>query len=223
MAKILIVEDDQLLAQIIEDEMRTERHQSEHASDGSEALEKLRCYAYDLVVLDWNLPSIPGLDVLLEMRSAGKTTPVLMLTGKTKLQEKETGLDAGADDYLTKPFEIRELAARVRALLRRADQRTSNILNVGNLLLDPATHTVRRNGEDVLLSPKEFALLEFFMRNKNTVFSTEALISRVWKSDADVSNVAVRAELKRLRDKIDVAGQPSVIRTIFGVGYKLEG
>ena len=223
MAKILVVEDDTALGQIICDEMRIERHLCEIAASGVQADEKLRDYEFELVILDWDLPGLPGIQVLANLRNRGKTVPVLMLTGKSQLKEKEEGLDAGADDYLTKPFQMRELSARVRALLRRAANQLCSTLCAGDLLLDPSTHCVRRVGQDILLTPKEYALLEYFMRNKNKVLSTEAILNHVWPSEAEASVETLRVWLKRLRSKIDVEGEPSKICTIHGAGYTLKG
>ena len=223
MAKILIVEDEFDLSEPVRLYLTHDHHLVEVVSDGNEALERLRFYKYDLIILDWMLPGMHGVDVCKTFRSTGGTTPILMLTSRRQTQDKIAGLDAGADDYLTKPFEVAEIAARVRALLRRPQAVTSNVLKIGHLELEPNSFRVTRDGEDVQLLPKEFALLEFFMRHPGQVFSAEALLDRVWSSESEASPETIRTYIKRLRQKIDNPGQPSMINTVHGVGYKLEG
>src|SRR5262249_34277288 len=174
------------------------------------------------LILDWQLPGMAGIDICKEFRSQGGMTPVLMLTGKSAISDKETGLDAGADDYLTKPFHMKELSARVRALFRRASRGTSNILTIGDLVLDPSNYRVTRDGVEIQLQKREFALLEFLMRNPNRVFSSEALLERVWVTDADVTPDAIRVYIMRLRKKVDEGAKASLIQTVHGVGYKLQ-
>lgn len=223
MAKILIVEDDPELSGVLQDWLVSEHHVVDTVDDGTEADQLLRHYAFDLVVLDWDLPGMLGVEVCRQFRSRGGSTPILMLTGKGEIKDKTTGLDAGADDYLTKPFHPDELSARVRALLRRpAPVTATNELKAGDLVLEPGTYRVMRAGKDIRLLPKEFALLEFLMRHPNVVFSAEALIDRVWSSDSDASPDTVRTNIKRLRQKIDTEGQRPMIATVHGVGYKLE-
>lgn len=222
MAKILVVEDDKYLATILGDSLAMQKHLVETAYTGTDGREKLLFYTFDLVILDWDLPKISGIEICTEFRSRGGKTPVLMLTGKDKISEKETGLDAGADDYLTKPFDLNELAARVRALLRRPSGYSGTTLRSGNVEIDPALIKVTRDGEEVRLLPKEYALLEFLMRHKGQVFNTEAILNRVWSSESDATSESFRTCLKRLRQKIDVPGQPSIITTVHGLGYKVE-
>lgn len=211
------------LSRMVRDWLTFEHHLVETADNGRDGLDKLAFYQYDLVILDWELPEMTGIEICREFRSRGGTTPVLMLTGKGTINDKESGYEAGADDYLTKPFHMKELSLRLRALLRRggatlqADQ-----LKFRDLMLEPASHRVTREGKDLGLLPKEFALLEFFMRHPNQVFSAEALLSRVWASETDTTVDAVSTCIKRLRKKVDVDGQTSVIKTVHGVGYKLE-
>jgi two-component system response regulator MprA len=197
-------------------------YQVELAYTGTEAADKLIHYAYDAVVLDWDLPHKSGLEIMREFRASGKMTPILMLTGKGDIQEKEAGLDAGADDYLTKPFHMRELGARLRSLLRRASSAPSNVLTARDIKLNPSTFEVTKNGETIELLKREFALLEFFMRNPNRVFSADAILDRVWKSESDSTPEALRTTLGRLRKKIDSEKGDSLIKTVHGVGYKLQ-
>lgn len=222
MAKILVVDDEPDFAILIGEWLRAEHHVVEVVETGEDAIDRLRFYKYDVVILDWVLPRMSGLDVCRAFRGAGGTTPVLMLTAKKHVDEKEAGLDAGADDYLTKPFEMKELSARIRALLRRPQAFSGSVLHVGDLMLEPTTYKVSRNGQDINLLPKEFALLEFLMRHPNQVFSAEALLDRVWSSDSEASPETIRTYIKRLRRKIDVNGQASILATVHGVGYKLE-
>lgn len=221
MAKILIVEDDVDLSCIITDILAQQNYLVEVVNTGKEGNEQLQFYQFDLVVLDWNLPGMSGVEICKEFRARGGTTPVIMLTGKGGLQDKEAGLDAGADDYLTKPFEMRELLARVRALLRRPIGYTDNVLKAGEIVLEPTIHRVTRNEEEIHLLPKEFALLEFFMRHKGQVFTAEAVLNRVWPSESNSTPESFRTCLKRLRQKIDLEGQPSIIEHVPGLGYRM--
>jgi DNA-binding response OmpR family regulator len=222
MAKILLVEDDPGLCRMIRDWLTMERHSLEIVSDGKEALENLKFYEYELVILDWELPGMHGPQILKEFRAVGKTTPVLMLTGKGTIDDKEVGFGAGADDYLTKPFNMKELSIRLRALLRRPGGMTASIIEIANLQLDQANFKLLKNGEEVKLLPKEFALMEFLMRHPNQVFSQDALLNRVWESDSDSTGSALTTCIKRLRKKLDEEGKPSIITTVHGVGYRLD-
>lgn len=222
MAKILIVEDDMDISTIVSRWLKHENHLVEISKDGEDAFVKLKLNQYDLIILDWMLPKITGVELCQKFRANGGTTPILLLTAKSTIENKETGLDSGADDYLTKPFDLKELSARVRALLRRSGSLTSKILKVGDLTLDAEMHQVLLLDSPVVLNPKEFALLEFLMRHPNQIFSGEALLSRVWQSDAMASTDTVRAHIKNLRKKIDQPGKTSPISTVHGLGYKME-
>ncbi len=222
MAKILIVEDDVQLCKLIRDWLSLEHHNVELEHDGQEALNRLKVYEYDLVVLDWEMPGVSGIDILKDFRSRGKKTPVLMLTGRGSIDDKETGLDTGADDYLTKPFHGKELTARIRALLRRPERMVDNVLKAGNIELDRSTFRVTLSGGELKLVPKEFALLEFLMRHPKRVFAPEALLNKVWSNDSDATLDALQTCIKRLRKKIDAEGKPSMIRNVHGVGYSFE-
>ncbi|HEY9776466.1 MAG TPA: response regulator transcription factor [Planktothrix sp.] len=222
MAKILLVEDEPDFSILIGEFLKSEHHIVEAVASGEEALDRLRFYKYDVVILDWMLPQISGIEVCQKYRSTGGTCPILLLTAKKHVDEKEQGLDAGADDYLTKPFEMKELYARIRALLRRPQAFSGSVLQVGALVLEPNSFKVTRGGDEIALLPKEFALLEFLMRHPNQVFSAEALLDRVWASDSEASPETIRTYIKRLRKKIDLDGQPSILSTVHGVGYKLD-
>ena len=221
MAKILIVEDDRDYAEMVSTWLQHEHHLVESVHSGLDAQATLAINQYDLIVLDWDLPGASGAQVCKEFRDHGGKTPIILLTGRRSVEDKEQGLDIGADDYVTKPVHVKELSARIRALLRRASDKQSNVLRVGDIELDPKTFSVTRAGSELKLSKQEFALLEFFMRHPNHVFSPDALLERVWLSESDASPTAIRACMTRLRQKIDRPGEDSVIRTVHGVGYKL--
>ncbi|MBX9687797.1 MAG: response regulator transcription factor [Candidatus Obscuribacterales bacterium] len=222
MSKILVVDDNAELADNICQWLQMEKHSVDHCSDGQAALEYLNTYEYDMIILDWAMPKIPGIEVLKQYRSTGGKTPVLMLTGRRTLDDKEMGLDAGADDYLTKPFEMRELSARVRALTRRAQAQASSSLSMGDLVLDRESRRVTKAGKELRLMPKDFAILDLLMSYPNKVFSAEALIERLWSSDSDASSEVVRKHINRIRTQIDTEGRSSFIRTVHGVGYSFE-
>lgn len=222
MAKILLVEDEPLFSDLIEDVLKEQKHVVDVVPDGQAALNVLRWSQYDLIILDWNLPGLAGVDVLKAFRARGGSAPVLMLTAKSAVEDKETGLDSGADDYLTKPFHEKELAARVRSLLRRPAPVQKNLLEAGGIALDTASHRVVVDGREVNLLPKEFSLLEFFMRHPGQTFSNESLIERVWSAESDASPDSIRTYVKRLRAKIDVEGRPSLFSTVYGVGYRFD-
>ena len=221
MAKILLVEDDIDLCATICDRLKAEQHIIEVVHDGNEGSERLRFYSYDFVILDWNLPGKIGPEVCREFRGQGGATPVLMLTGRQEVQDKETGLDAGADDYLTKPFSTRELAARIRAILRRPQVVIDACLSFNGVVLNTVKHTVTVDENSVHLHPKEFAILELLLKHKSQVFSVDNLLDRLWKSESDATVDSVRTTVKRLRQKIDKEGQPSLLRTVHGFGYKI--
>ncbi|MBS2001404.1 MAG: response regulator transcription factor [Cyanobacteria bacterium SZAS LIN-5] len=222
MAKILIVEDDKQLSELIVDWLTGEKYTPEPVYDGDEGLERLKFYKYDAIVLDWELPGISGPEICNQFRKGGGQTPILMLTGKKEIEDKTTGLDAGADDYLTKPFHMQELSARLRALLRRGSVDVSRtVLTAGHVSLDPVSRKVTSQGNEITLQPREYALLEFLLRHPNQPFSAEAIMDRVWSSESDASPDTVRLQIMRLRHKIDIEGKESMVRTIHRVGYML--
>lgn len=222
MTKLLLIDDDTSLVDMLSAWLTDERYTVEVAYDGEEGLSRLLCCDYDLVVLDWELPGLSGTEVLKQFRSKGGNTPIIMLTGKNTISDKEEGLDVGADDYLTKPFAMRELSARLRAMMRRSRAVKDNVLESKDIVLDPAKFCVMRNGAEIMLLPREFQLLEFLMRHVGQFFTSDALLNRVWHSDADVTAEAVRSTIKRLRQKIDIDGEPSVIENIPKVGYRFR-
>lgn len=222
MAKVLVAEDDVQLAFMIESWLVKERFTVETVSDGLETSERLKYHQFDVIVLDWELPNRSGFEVLRIYREAGGTAPVIMLTGRASIRDKKSGLDAGADDYLTKPFDMEELAARLRSLLRRSGSSPKAVLTARHVTLDPASGRVTKDGEFVSLVAKEYALLEFLLRHQRQIFSAETLIDRVWNSEAETSPETVRTYIFRLRDKLDTPGQTSLIETVRGMGYRLE-
>lgn len=223
MAKILVVEDNADLSENIRDLLESHQYNVDCAMDGIEALGYLRAYEYDVIVLDWVLPKMTGIEIVKQFRAQGGVTPVIMLTGRRDIEDKESGFDAGADDYLTKPFELRELAVRIKSLIRRAPNASAptDCLSIGDVVLNKETKLVTKNGKDLKLMPKDFAILELFLTYPNKVFSAEALIDRIWSSSTDASPDVVRKHINRIRTQIDSEGQASFIRTVHGVGYSL--
>jgi DNA-binding response OmpR family regulator len=222
MTKILVAEDDKEQADRLKTWLSRERYIVDTVHNGQEALDYLRSNEYDVVVLDWVMPGMDGLTVLTEYRNSRGTSPVLMLTGKKDLSDKEAGLDCGADDYLTKPFELRELSARIRALLRRPQTVKGLRVQIGDLVLETDKRKVSKRGVALSLHTLEFALLELLMRNPNVVFSHETLLERVWPTDSEPSVEGIRTYIKLIRQKIDEEGKESLIKTIRGIGYRLE-
>ncbi len=222
MAKILVIEDDPILADVLQEYLESFGYQVEVANDGLEGFELLKYGGFDLSLIDWHLPSLEGPQICQKLRIAGCKIPILMLTERSATKDKASGLDAGADDYLAKPFEVDELSARVRALLRRSTALFDKEKDSGRVKLNYADATVTIDGRSVELLKKEFQLLEFMLRHPNTYFTTEDLIKHVWDSNADVGDVAVKTCISRLRKKIDLPGEPSLIETAKGWGYKIS-
>lgn len=221
MPKALVVEDDKLMALTISDALTDEHFTVELVHDGQEALFRLKSFPYDIIVLDWELPIMTGIEVCRAFRETGGTTPILFLTGKNAEMDKVTGLDSGADDYLLKPYSIPELCARLRALLRRTGNQKTAVLKGGDVSLDTRTCEVTVGGKQISLLPKELAILEFLLRHPRQFFTTKALIGRVWSSESEVSEETLRSNISRLRSKLDGAdGHKSCIETERGLGYK---
>lgn len=224
--RILVVEDEEDLARAIATGLRREGYAVDIAADGDQALEKVRLYAYDLVCLDLNLPGIDGREVARRTRTEAMTTNgpprVLMVTARDRIEDRVGGLDDGADDYLVKPFDFRELSARVRAVLRRPVAEPAGTIAVGDLELDPARMRAHRGARALDLTPKEFALLRYFMSRPGEVLSQEELLEHVWDEHADpFSSSRVRVAIMGLRRKLgDDGGQP--IETVVGRGYRLR-
>ncbi len=221
--RILVAEDDAPLAEFLNQRLQQERFTVQVVSDGEEARRLASDHVYDLVILDLNLPGAAGLDVLQEIRSKKPDLPVVILTGSGMVEERVRGLDAGADDYLAKPFAFAELAARIRAVLRRGNRHARAVLQVEDLELERVTHTVRRGSHNIELSPKEFALLEFLMRHEGQPVSRAAIVEQVWKIHFDTMTNVVDVYINYLRRKVDSGYSRALIRTIRGVGYQIGG
>ncbi len=220
MAKILYVEDDADLAERITQWLvEVEKHLVEHVDTAADALERMEYFKYELIILDVGLPDMSGLEVLKQFRKKGGVTPVLVLTGQDKVNQKIEGLDAGADDYLTKPFHVQELTARLRSLLRRPREFTGDQIAVGDVEIDTGSRGVMVHGQAVTLKPREFVLLEFLMRHQNKVISPDEILQNVWSSDSDATSETIYTHVKNLRKKLASHGADSFIRTVHGAGY----
>lgn len=222
MAKILLVEDEPELAERLTDWFSMENHVLEIVDNGEDALQLLKNFTYDVIVLDWGLPGITGIEVCRTYRQEGGKAPVLFLTGKGDVASKETGLDIGADDYLVKPFDVRELSARIRSLLRRPASLVSNALSAGGINLDVQARSLTSGDKTVQLMPKQCALLEYLMRNPNRFYSAKALLDAVWPSDSEASESTIRTWVKTLREKLSKLGKEDCIKTVLGSGYMFE-
>ncbi len=220
--RILVVEDEKKVASFIKKGLEEEGYAVDVAADGEEGLATALTRVHDLIILDIRLPKLDGLRVLRMLRQDDVTTPVLLLTVRATIEDKVLGLDAGADDYLTKPFAFQELVARVRALLRRRAEAEPTILQLGDLTLDPARHTVSRGGEKLDLTPREFALLDYFMRNPGRVLTRTMIAEHVWDYSFDTSTNVIDVYVNYLRKKIDAGRVPKLLHTVRGVGYVLR-
>lgn len=220
--RILVVEDEKKVAGFVKKGLEEEGYAVDQASDGETGLRMGLDGVHDLIILDVNLPKMDGLHVLRELRNKKATTPVLLLTVRAAIEDKVLGLDTGADDYLTKPFAFRELLARVRALLRRKTQAGLPILRVGDLTLDPGRRLVSRGGDKIDLTAKEFALLDWFMRNPGRVLTRTMIGEHVWGFDFDPMTNVVDVYVNYLRKKIDADREKKLIQTVRGVGYVLQ-
>jgi DNA-binding response OmpR family regulator len=218
--RILIAEDDAPLATFIAKAFKSEDHVTEIASSGEDALQRLQKGSFDLLILDLNLPVISGSEVLTKVRSGNADIPILILTATEEVAERVACLDAGADDYLTKPFSFSELSARIRAVLRRKSRGGLAYLKVADLELDYMQRTVHRGDRNIELTPKEFGLLEYFMRNPGQRITRNMIIEHVWKLSPDTMTNVVDVYVNYLRKKIDEGAKVRLIRTIRGVGYE---
>ena len=220
--RILLVEDDLNLAQFIRKGLKEEQYVVDFAADGEEGLELALENPYDLLILDIMLPKLDGITLCRRVRAKGDVTPVLLLTARNTVETKVSGYDAGADQFLPKPFAFAELLARIRALLRRGGPQQSVYLKAADLELDPASHHVWRARQEIPLTNKEYALLEFLLRNKNRVLTRTAIIEHVWDISYDPMTNIVDAHIRALRAKIDRDFSPHLIATVRGAGYMLE-
>jgi len=219
--KILVVEDEHKIANAIKKGLEHEQYVVDISFDGKEGFDLAMSEGYDLIILDRLLPGMDGLIICKKLRENHIHTPILLLTAKGQIEDRVEGLDAGADDYLVKPFAFAELLARMRALTRRPKQAINARLHVDGLTLDTITYEVTRNEKPIVLSSKEFALLAYLMRHQHTVITKEQIINHVWNYDADVLPNSVEVYVKHLRDKIDAPFNKQLIHTVRGFGYKI--
>ncbi len=219
--RVLIVEDDEDIAEVLQRSLRLEGYEARIAGDGVSALDEAHVFAPDLVILDLGLPRLDGIDVAKRLR-AGGDLPILMLTARDAVESRVEGLDAGADDYLVKPFERQELLARLRALLRRRPPRGNAPLVVGDLSLNPDTHEVERKERQIELTQREFELLEYLMRNERLVISRQQLLDDVWGYDPFSVTNTIEVFVSNLRRKLEAGGEPRLLHTIRGAGYVLR-
>jgi two-component system, OmpR family, response regulator len=218
--RVLIVEDSPRIAGFLQKGLREEGYAVVTAGDGDSGFERAASEEFDAAVVDVMLPGRTGIEMVRDLRSIGSTLPVLLLTARDRVDDKVEGLDAGADDYLTKPFDFTELTARLRALLRRSGGGAAPVLSAGPIELDPATREVRRNGEPVQLTPKEFALLEYLLRHQGKPLSRANLMEHVWGIRFDPGTNVVDVFINALRNKLDP--ERELIQTVRGVGYRVQ-
>ncbi|MDR3616722.1 MAG: response regulator transcription factor [Candidatus Obscuribacterales bacterium] len=222
MAKILVVEDDLSLAQDLCSSLKVLGHTSESVNNGEDALHLLKSFDFDIIILDWDLPGISGLKVCQEFRKKNGVAAILFLTGHTHIDDKESGFESGADDYLTKPFEFKELSLRVNALLKRRRLPVQQDLCIDGVRLNIQKRALFIRETEYYLTPKETALLEFLMRNANQAFNADALLRAVWPSNSDGSVASVRSWMRLLRQKFNAGGEPDFITTLPGSGYMIK-
>lgn len=217
---VLVVEDDESVARFLSQALSEAGYRIELVKDGLTGLDRARSLRYDLILLDVMLPGMNGLDVCRRLRNANISTPILIITAKDTLQDRVDGLDSGADDYIVKPFQLAELLARARALLRRAVS-APTVLRVADLTLDPASRRAIRAGKTIALSATEYALLEYLMRNVNRVLTRAMILEHVWQYDFGGSDNVLDVYISYLRGKIDRGRKPTLIHTVRGVGFRL--
>ena len=220
--RVLLIEDDVTIARLLKEGLEDESYAVDVAHDGGEGYQTAAADEYDVIILDIMLPEMNGYEVCRALRNDGNKTPILMLTARDAERDIVEGLDTGADDYLAKPFSFDVLLARIRALLRRPNEKLEEILQVGDLKLDPSSKKVTRASQEISLTAKEYGVLEYLMRNKGKVLSKEQIISHVWDFDADVLPNNVELFIMFLRRKIDKPFKSKLIHTVSGFGYKLE-
>ena len=219
--RILIIEDEYRLSKVVKKGLVEDGFAVDQAFDGEEGLYLAESESYDLIILDLMLPKIDGIEVCSQLRKKKIRTPILMLTAKTTTEDKVVGLDSGADDYLTKPFAFTELKARIQALLRRSHHQVDPVCKIADLEVDPIKHTVKRAGKNIILTPKEFAILEYLARHKHQVVTRTQITEHVWDYSFDALSNVVDVFITTLRRKINTGFKNKLIQTIHGVGYKM--
>lgn len=220
--RILVVEDNHRLNSSLVASLTHEGYSVDSAYDGQEGQDLAEITAYDLIILDILLPQKDGLEVCRDLRRRRIHTPILLLTARDSVDDRVQGLDSGADDYLVKPFAMRELCARLRALLRRQQPSKQGRLEMGNLVIDPIVHTVEREGRPIDLTPKEFALLEYLMYHPNQVVTREMIEQHIWNYDFECESNVIDVYIRRLRRKIDDPFSSKLLTTVRGIGYRLQ-
>jgi DNA-binding response OmpR family regulator len=220
--RILLVEDERKLANAIIRALKLQNYAADTAYDGTTGLDLAIGESFDLILLDVMLPGINGIELCRQIRENGVHTPILILTAKGQVADKVIGLDVGADDYMVKPFSFEELFARIRALIRRPQEVNQPVLKINNLTLNPLSYEVQRNTHHIQLSAKEFAILEYLMRQKNTVVTRDQLIAHIWNYDTNILPNVVEVHIKHIRDKIDEPHSVSFIQTVRGRGYCIK-
>ena len=220
--RILVIEDERKVASFIKRGLEEERYIVETAADGEQGLNLAMENSFDAIVLDVMLPKVDGFEVLRALRDDGNATPVLMLTARGTTEDRVQGLDLGADDYLAKPFHFEELAARLRSILRRSTTEKTTKLYCGDLMLDMVTHFAYRDDEEIELTTKEYALLEYLMRNKDRILSRSMIMQHVWKHNFDPESNIIDVYIKRLRQKIERPDHPQMVQSVRGVGYRMR-
>ncbi|MFC2160679.1 response regulator [Acidobacteriota bacterium] len=220
--RILVVEDDKKVAAFLQKGLREEQYAVDVCRNGEDACYEAQTHPYDVIILDIMLPGKDGFTICKELRENDVLTPILMLTAKDSLEDKVIGLSEGADDYLTKPFSFEELLARIRALLRRSQDYKTGSLKAADLELDPLRHTVQRAGKPITLSGKEYALLEYLLRNKGIILSQSKIIDHVWDRNYDGTSNLINVYINHLREKIDKNAKVKLIKTVRGQGYKID-
>jgi DNA-binding response OmpR family regulator len=220
--RILIIEDERKVANFLRHGLEEERYIVDNAFDGISGLEMIMNNHFDAIVLDIMLPGKDGFTLLKEVRDAGVSTPILLLTARGSVEDRVMGLDLGADDYLPKPYSFEELAARLRSILRRSSPEKTTKLKCGELVLDTVSHLAYRSGKEIELTTKEYALLEYLMKNKNRILSRSTITQHVWKHNFDPESNIIDVYIKRLRVKIEREDQRALIQSIRGVGYRMR-
>lgn len=221
--RILIIEDELRLANIIKKGLIEEGFAVDVVYDGQEGQYLAESESYDLIILDIMLPKVDGITICKELRGKNIKIPIIMLTAKSTVEDKISGLDAGSDDYVTKPFSFLELRSRIHALIRRSKQEPSPTLAIADLVLDPIKHKVTRAGREIVLTPKEFSVLEILLRHKDEVVTRTMIIEHVWDYNFDSMSNVVDVFIAALRRKIDKRAEVKLIHTLHGVGYKISG